>query len=264
MSDFLEQMRQRSLARVARDRTPHAEAELRDRIAASAPARPVPTGQFGIIAELKRVSPAEGDLGDSLAPEERARCYASGGAVALSVLTEESRFGGSLDDLASVASAVGLPVMRKDFLVDPWQLLEARAYGASGVLLIAELLDAALLDEMLGVAAGLGLFVLLESFSIEQSVRVLPYCDGQQVLCGVNCRDLRDLGINLGRFDEAGERLAGQVWVAESGIASVDDLDRVAGTGCRFVLCGTALMRAEDPSAVVREFTRIGRKRSCG
>jgi indole-3-glycerol phosphate synthase len=259
VSDFLEQMRELSLERVAEARKPGREAELRDRVAVAAAARPIPTERFGIIAELKSVSPAEGDLGDSLPPAERARQYAAGGAVALSVLTEQSRFGGSLNDLAVVASSVDLPVMRKDFLVDPWQLLEARAHGASGVLLIAELLDDAMLDEMLGVALELDLFVLLESFSLEQTMRVLPLCDGQRVLCGVNCRDLRSLGIDLERFTDAGERLAGQVWVAESGIASVVDLARALDTGCRLVLCGTALMRAEDPAAVLREFTRIGR-----
>ena len=264
MSDFLEQMRLQSLERVASTRNSGQEARLRDQIAAVVPARPIPTGQFGIIAELKRVSPAEGDLGESLAPEERARLYAAGGAVALSVLTEESRFGGCLDDLSSVASSVELPVMRKDFLVDPWQLLEARAHGASGVLLIAELLADDMLDEMLTVAHELGMFVLLESFSLEQTGRTLPYCDGQRVLCGVKCRDLRNLGIDIERFTEAGERLAGQVWVAESGISSITDLDRVAKTGCRLALCGTALMRAREPASVVREFTRIGRERQCG
>jgi indole-3-glycerol phosphate synthase len=257
-------MRQQSLHRVHDTRSSGGEGQFRDQIEAAVMARPIPTAKFGIIAELKRVSPAEGDFGESLAPEERARQYAAGGAVALSVLTEESRFGGCIDDLSSVASAVELPVMRKDFLVDPLQLLEARAHGASGVLLISELLADDMLDEMLTIALELGLFVLLESFSLEQTGRTLPHCDGQRVLCGVNCRDLRSLEIDLERFTEAGERLASQVWVAESGIGSAADLTRVAKTGCRLALCGTALMRAEDPTAVVREFTRIGRKHQCG
>ena len=259
MSDFLEQMRAESLDRVAGAKASGDEAELRHRIATATAARPISTVQFGIIAELKRVSPAEGAFGDSLSPAERARQYAAGGASALSVLTEEFRFGGSLDDLSIVAASVDLPVMRKDFLVDPWQLLEARAHGASGVLLIAELLDDAMLEEMLGVAFELGLFVLLESFSLEQTARVLPLCDGERVLCGVNCRDLRSLRVDLDRFTEAGAQLADQVWVAESGIGSVEDLARAVRAGCRLALCGTALMRAEDPAAVLREFTRVGR-----
>jgi indole-3-glycerol phosphate synthase len=257
-------MRQQSLQRVDDTRSSGQEGQFRDQIAAAVMARPIPTAKFGIIAEMKRISPAEGDLGESLAPEERARHYAAGGAVALSVLTEESRFGGCLDDLSSVASAVELPVMRKDFLVDPLQLLEARAHGASGVLLIAELLADDMLDEMLAVSRDLGLFVLLEAFSLEQTERALPHCDGQRVLCGVNCRNLRSLEIDLERFSEVGGHLAGQVWVAESGIGSAADLVRVANTGCRLALCGTALMRAEDPASVVRAFTQIGREHQCG
>jgi indole-3-glycerol phosphate synthase len=262
LSDFLDAMRRRSLERA--DGAEGSRPAL-ERMAAVVPEPRRPAlGQFGLIAEIKRVSPAAGVLPDSLDPDDRARRYAEGGAVALSVLTEDSKFGGSLDDLSRVAAAVELPVMRKDFLVDPIQLLEARARGASGVLLIAEILDEPMLDRMLDVAAGLGLWVLLESFSVGQLRRVMPRCDGEMVLCGVNCRDLRDLSIDLKRFDAVAPILAGQVWVAESGMNAPSDVARVARIGCRLALCGTALMRAADPESTVREFTERGRGEQCG
>lgn len=261
MSDFLEQMRRHSAERVdlAEGLTTRYEA----RAAEVAPPRAVDTSRFGLIAEIKRVSPAEGVLPDRLDLSDRARRYAAGGAVALSVLTEDSRFGGSLEDLATVAAAVELPVMRKDFLVDRFQLLEARAHGASGALLIAELLDDRELDDMIAAARGLGMWILLESFSLDQVRRVIPRCDDRRVLCGVNCRDLRDLSIDLARFQEAAPLLEDRVWVAESGIGSADDLARVARTGCRLALCGSTLMRAEDPLVAVREFTERGRSEQC-
>lgn len=166
--------------------------------------------------------------------------------------------------LAGIAAATELPVLRKDFLVDPVQVLEARARGASGVLLIAELLEDGELEAMLDGAGELGMFVLLEAFSLAQLRRILPRCDGRSVLAGVNCRDLRSLELDLDRFEEAAPLLGGTNWVAESGVRSIDDLDRVARTGCRLLLCGSALMRSADPAATIREFTARGRSLQCG
>lgn len=262
MSDFLESMREHSARRV--DLAEGSRPRLEARAERIRPGRPIDTTRFGLIAEVKRVSPAEGVLPDALDLAGRARAYAEGGALALSVLTEDSRFGGSLEDLAAVCAAVDLPVMRKDFLVGSLQLLEARAMGASGALLVAELLDDAALDEMLAAARDLGLWILLEAFSPEQVERVLPRCDGESVFCGVNCRDLRDLSIDLERFAAVAPVLAGHRWVAESGIRDEADVARVARHGCRMVLCGTALMRAEDPREAVRSFTERGRSEQCG
>lgn len=258
MSDFLERMRSHSVQRV--DLAEGTRPELERRAERVPAPRPLDTSRFGLIAEIKRVSPAEGALPDALDLADRARAYAGGGAAAVSVLTEDSRFGGRLEDLAEVSAAIELPVMRKDFLVGSLQLLEARAMGASGALLIAELLDDAALERMLAAARDLDLWILLESFSVEQLTRVLPYCDGERVLCGVNCRDLRDLGLDLARFDAVAPILSDHVWVAESGVRSGEDVARVARLGARLVLCGSALMRADDPRSLVRALTDCGRR----
>lgn len=260
MTDFLAQMGEASAQRAERAR--EHEDELRARIADARPALKLDTSQFGLIAELKPASPSEGEFADPLDVADRARGYAEGGAVAISVLTEPDRFQGNLELLERVATKVELPVMRKDFLVDPVQLLEARAAGASGVLLIAELLDDQQLTTMLETAKDLGMFVLLESFSMPETQRALLHCDGQRVVAGVNCRDLRDLSVDLERFDIAGRALQATIWVAESGIRNVEELERVAATGCRLALCGTILMRSGDPAEVVREFTERGRRQS--
>jgi len=226
------------------------------------PVVPLSLDRFGVIAEIKRRSPAEGPLspaGDSHL-SVRAQEYAAGGAAAISVLTEPSRFDGELAHLEEVAAAVpGTPVMRKDFLVEPVQVLEARKAGASGVLLITTMLEDANLRAMLDCAWDHGMFVLLESFDEEDLKRSTRYLDGPgQLLIGVNTRNLRTLEVDGDRLQNFGPLLPDATCVAESGLHSPEDAARVAGWGYSMALVGTALMRSDDPTRLIADMTNAG------
>lgn len=266
MSDFLGEMSDVSAVR-ARSARARAD-DVRARIADARPPLPLilsPHG-FDVIAEAKLASPAEGSLDDGGADRvvELARAYAASGAAALSVLTEESRFAGSLDHLESVASVVDVPVMRKDFLVDPIQVEEARAAGASGVLLIARLLPEALLAEMTDLTLGLGMFALIEVFDRSDLETAAGVFD-RDVLVGVNCRDLSNLGVDPGRFDSLAAHLPRDVpAVAESGIETAPDAAAVARLGYRLALVGTALVRSADPVSTLEEMIAAGRSALTG
>ncbi|MFW2404615.1 MAG: indole-3-glycerol-phosphate synthase [Gammaproteobacteria bacterium] len=271
--DFLESMAHSSRERcdAARARCPDAEIE---RIAAAASA-PAPLNLthdgFDLIAEVKRSSPSAGQLaGADLSPVEQAASYAAAGAAAISVLTEPSRFDGDLAHLESVAGEVApVPAMRKDFLVAPYQVLEARAAGASGVLLIAAMLDAATLTDMLSATLDLGMFALVEAFDeadIEKSAPIMdaagPVFDAARcrMMIGVNCRDLRSLQVDLPRFEKLAEYLPpGMPWIAESGVTTPEQAAHVARIGYDLALVGTALMRAEDPRAAANALLDAGR-----
>jgi indole-3-glycerol phosphate synthase len=244
------------------------EARVRD-LLPPPPLRLSPQG-FDLIAEVKRRSPAAGALaGARLRITEQARSYVRGGAAALSVLTEPAAFDGDLSHLGQVACAVAAPCMRKDFLVAPYQVLEARAEGASGVLLIAAMLSDARLQEMLGYAHRLGLFALVEIFDaadLERSVSAIraagpAIVDGRcRSLLGVNCRNLRSLKVDFGRFAALAPRLPADIpRVAESGVESASQAARVAGLGYGLALVGTVLMRAPDPAAQVASLLAAGR-----
>ena len=218
---------------------------------------PLNLGAFDVIAEIKNRSPAEGELtARGVDRVDRAQQYVEGGAAAISVLTEPSRFDGSLEHLAEVAAAVpGTPVMRKDFLVDPVQILEARSAGASGVLLIAAMLDDRALRSMLDCSAEHGLFVLLESFDEEDLARSSKLLDNPadheradagQLLFGVNTRNLRTLHVDPERLAKLAPALPAGRCVAESGLHTEADAAAVADLGYRLALVGTALMRSED------------------
>ncbi|MEO8223744.1 MAG: indole-3-glycerol-phosphate synthase [Gammaproteobacteria bacterium] len=234
------------------------------------PLRLSPQG-FDIIAEVKRRSPSAGNLAASaLRIATQARNYVRGGAVALSVLTEPAEFAGDLAHLKEVAATTApVPAMRKDFLVSPYQLLEARAAGAGGVLLIAAMLGDRELREMLRAAHQLGLFALVEIFDRPDLERAAPIIcaagpaieDGRcRTLLGVNCRDLRSLQVDFGRFAELAPRLPrGVPAVAESGVESVGQAARVAGLGYHVALVGAALMRAANPARLARELLEVGR-----
>lgn len=221
---------------------------------------------FDVIAELKDRSPAEGNLVTTSdeGNQQRiatARQYVSGGAIAISVLTEPSCFAGSLEHLEAIAAAVPeTPVMRKDFLVEPVQILEARRYGASGVLLIATLLSDAKLREMLECAWQLNLFVLLESFDEDDLRRCSALLDHSgdqdrahkgQLLIGVNTRNLRTLKVDPERLKKLAPALPAARCVAESGLFTGQDAARVASLGYKLALVGTALMRSDDPAKVI-------------
>jgi indole-3-glycerol phosphate synthase len=220
---------------------------------------------FDVIAELKLRSPAAGPLSD--ANQDwlgRVAAYARGGAAAVSVLTEPSRFDGSLDHLRQAAAALaplGVPAMRKDFLVDPYQGLEARAAGAGGVLVILRMSARPRIEQLLDVAAEHGMFVLLEAFdevdlAVAHDLMSSRAARGSEelILIGVNCRDLQTLKVVNERFAALAPRLpAGWPAVAESGVAGGSDARRVQQLGYRVALIGTALMAREDPTQLLRE-----------
>lgn len=235
-------------------------------------AAPLRLGAFDVIAEIKDRSPAEGGLAvDGADRGERARQYVSGGAAAISVLTEPSRFDGDLEHLEEVVAAVpGTPVMRKDFLVDPVQILEAKRAGASGVLLIVTMLDDAVLRAMLDCAAEYGLFVLLESFDetdLARASQLLDNSEDQQrtergeLLFGVNTRDLRTLHVDPRRLETLAPFLPSGRSVAESGLHDAEGAAVVAGLGYQLALVGTALMRSDNPAALVGEMRAAGSAR---
>ncbi len=269
---LLSDMYRSSLQRVAEARERVPEAALRVSALgtpAPPPLRLAPSG-FDLIAELKLRSPSLGDLSAAtLDPVRRLEAYAEGGAAICSILTEPERFDGSLDHLRLAAGTLqpfGVPAMRKDFLVDPYQVLEARAHGASGVLLIARLVPRERLVELLDSAAALGLFVLLEAFdaddlAIASSLARERAGREEQVLMGLNCRDLETLGIDFDRFAALREHLPPQ-WptVAESGVQTPAEAARVAALGYRLALVGTSLMRRHDAAQAVSELLEAGRK----
>jgi indole-3-glycerol phosphate synthase len=202
-----------------------------------------------LIAEVKRASPSAGDIA-AVDPTAQAVAYARAGAAAISVLTEPDHFGGTLEDLRAVRGAVERPLLRKDFLVHPDQVLEARGAGADTVLLIAACLDDDELTAMLAAARDLGMEPIVETHSDRDLERVLA-TDARIV--GVNARDLEtlvvDLPAALARLARIGDRLA----VCESGIRTRDDVRAAVAAGASAILVGEALMRAPDPEATVRE-----------
>jgi indole-3-glycerol phosphate synthase len=289
VSGFLDEMARSSRERVRQARGVCSEAAL-EREARARPAPPplrLDRSRFDLIAEVKLRSPGAGTLG---APGEdlagRVTAYAGAGAAAVSVLTEPSRFAGSLEHLGVAARALaplGVPALRKDFLVDPYQLFEARAAGAGGVLLIVRMLSRPDLDALIDCARSLGLFVLLEAFD-EQDLELLSglvaahgaptgraatrhaatqHATGASrppLLAGVNCRDLTTLEVRAGRLLELAPLLpAGVPRVAESGLSTADDARRIAGAGYELALVGSALMRGPDPRELAAALLAAGR-----
>jgi indole-3-glycerol phosphate synthase len=224
---------------------------------------------FDLIAEVKLRSPAAGQLGESAADlGTRVRDYAHAGAAAVSILTEPSRFDGSLEHLRVGAAALRgmVPAMRKDFLVDAYQVWEARAAGAGGVLLILRMLAPAAIGTLLDAAAECGLFVLLEAFDEADLQRAQQLVDAYgsklTLLVGINCRDLATLEVVPGRLEALAAQLPRSVpGVAESGLASAQDAARIARAGFRLALVGSALMRAADPRSLVQGMLEAGRGR---
>jgi len=271
--DFLALMATGSAERAAAARAREPLAELRARLRdlpRPPPLRRSPQN-FDLIAELKLRSPALGPLRkpeqDDL--EARVRAYALGGAAAVSVLTEPSRFDGSLQHLQRAAATLrefGVPAMRKDFLVDPYQVLEARGAGAGGVLLIVRMLEKAVLAEMLAAALEHHLFVLLENFDehdIATAMAALEHCpevSAASVLLGVNCRDLATLQVVPERLEDLVRKLpAALPRVAESGLTTAADAARLAAAGYECALVGTALMSGDDPQTLCKEMLAAGR-----
>jgi indole-3-glycerol phosphate synthase len=267
MSGFLDEMAAASARRVREAKLQEPLALLEPRARAAPPSAPLalPSG-FGVIAELKRRSPAAGVLSEAGENwQKRVTEYAQGGAAAVSVLTEPSRFDGSMEHLRQASLALApltVPAMRKDFLVDPYQVLEARAAGAGGVLVIVRMLKRAQITELLDVAADLKMFVLLEAFDaadLETTGDVLAQRRGARgrndnILVGINSRDLQTLEVVPERFEELAPLLPkGWPAVAESGVATPADARRMMRLGYRLALIGTALMTSNDPARLLRE-----------
>jgi indole-3-glycerol phosphate synthase len=264
VNGLLQRMEASSRARVAAAAAREPLTALRRRALDTADPPPLRNGHaFELIAEYKRRSPALGRLAGEDGPLRRVEAYARGGAAAVSVLTEPSEFDGRLEHLAECAAALAphaVPVMRKDFLVDPYQVCEARAAGAGGVLLIVRMLDDASLSELTDCARELSLFVLLECFDAADIARAAPHACSESILLGVNCRDLESLAVERSRLAGLAPLLpAGSARVAESGLESPEDCAAAARAGYWIALVGGALMTAPDPEDAVRRMLAAGR-----
>jgi len=209
-----------------------------------------------VIAEIKRASPSVGRLKESVEVRSLARAYEAGGAAALSVLTDGPFFSGSLGDLKEAGCAVELPILRKDFIIDASQLYQSKLAGADAVLLIAAALGPPLLEELFLEALDLGLNPLVEVHAREELDRVL---DLNPALIGVNNRDLATLEVSLAACLELRGLIPPETLVvAESGIASPQDVARLRAGGIDAFLVGTTLMQADDPGAAVRRLCQAG------
>ncbi len=210
---------------------------------------------IAVIAEFKRRSPSAGQLRESPDVREMVTAYECGGAAALSILTDGPHFGGSLEDLRAARAASALPVLRKDFIVHPYQLHEARAAGADAVLLIVAALEPASLAELNAQARGLGLDVLVEVHDAhELGVALEVGAD----LVGINNRDLRDFSVDVQRTSRLlADVPPGTAVVSESGIATAEQLRDLQEQGVQAVLVGESLMRAPDPEQALRELCTL-------
>jgi indole-3-glycerol phosphate synthase len=204
-----------------------------------------------VIAEVKRSSPSKGAIADIDDPAALAADYESGGAAVISVLTEERRFGGTLDDLDAVRAAVDIPVLRKDFIVSSYQLWEARAHGADLALLIVAALEQEALVSLIERAASIGLSALVE---VHDEVEAMRAVDAGARIIGVNARDLRTLEIDRSIFGRVAPTIPDRiVKVAESGVRGPHDLIEYARAGADAVLVGESLVTGRDPRAAVNE-----------
>lgn len=216
---------------------------------------------FHFITEIKKKSPSMGALSEkSFDIKVQAEQYTKGGASLISVLTEPTQFSGSLEDLKAIAEMkLDIPLMRKDFLVDPYQISEARYYGAHGVLLIVGILNDELLERMVLRCIEHDMFALLEVFNqseLERAHNIIKKIDGtmDSLLLGVNCRDLKSLKVNFTNFEKLANDLPENIiCVAESGIYGSDDINKVIKMGYRAALIGTSLMQSKDPKETLQQ-----------
>jgi indole-3-glycerol phosphate synthase len=255
MADFLATISDHVRGEVARRRSEFPETALRDRPLFHAPRRAFAESLGGsgrrIIAEFKRASPSKGLIRPDLDPVVVAQAYATNGASAISVLTEERFFQGSLGHLERIRSAVAVPLLRKDFMLDPYQLVEAKSFGADAVLFIAALLGRTHLRELREQANALALDALVEVHTEEELEAALSA--GAQVV-GINNRDLKTLEVSLSTTERLAPLIPSDMArVCESGIDSLAQIRRVEELGIHVFLIGESLMRAADPGKKLRE-----------
>jgi indole-3-glycerol phosphate synthase len=209
-----------------------------------------------VIAEVKRASPSMGHLADITDPATLALAYEAGGAHCISVLTEGRRFAGSLEDLAAVRQAVAVPVLRKDFIVDSYQLWEARAYGADLALLIVAGLDQETLVNLIACTRSLGMTPLVEVHDGDEVVRAV---DAGAIVIGVNARNLKTLEVDRATFERISPSIpAGCVTIAESGIRDAHDVITYATLGANAVLVGESVVKGGDPRQAVHDLVAAG------
>lgn len=245
--------------RVAELRGRSREVEQRAAAAAMPPSFRTALGgdRLAVIAEIKRRSPSKGDINPTLTPAVQARAYTTGGAAAISVLTEPESFGGSLNDLIEARRGSGLPLLRKDFIIDALQIAEARAAGASAILLIARALPPRGLADLAAAARGYGLDALVEVRSEEEldGALSLPVS-----VIGVNSRDLETLEVSAAITAKLIPLIpSDRIAIAESGIATTDDAVEAARIGADAILIGSALSAASDPAALVHSLAAVPR-----
>jgi indole-3-glycerol phosphate synthase len=266
MSTILEQIVATKREEVAQRRAAVPIAQLKERAAAAARPRNFfsaitkkPEAKpLNLIAEIKKASPSAGVIRADFDPVAIARTYAASGADALSVLTDEKYFQGHLDYIQAVRAAVDLPVLRKDFIIDEYQVYESRAAGADAMLLIAECLEISQLIDLQILATELNMTCLIEVHDMENLIRVRDRVVGfphrSYSLIGINNRDLRTMKVDLGTTLRLAELVENRdVLVSESGIHSRFDIDKLVEAGVRAILVGESLMRSDDIGAKVRE-----------
>jgi indole-3-glycerol phosphate synthase len=234
------------------------QSELEDQVELGREGRPFAEALWrpgtSLIAEHKRRSPSAGTIREGSSCAEIVRAYERGGAAALSILTEEAHFGGSLADLRDARASCDLPILRKDFTIDPYQLYESKTAGADAVLLVVGSLDDDELWDLWSLAGAIDLDAIVEIHDEEELERALAIdCD----VIGINNRDLESFTVDIQRtFDLLADVPAGMVVVSESGIHDREQIDELEQVGIDAVLIGEVLMRAPDPEAAVRELTR--------
>ena len=239
-----------------KDREP--ESALLDRLPGPRDVRPfrqaLERPGLSVIAEFKRRSPSAGEIRPGSEVPAIVAAYESGGAAALSVLTEEDSFGGSLEDLAAARESSSLPILRKDFMVDEYQVVEAAVFGADAILVIVAALEDGEMEAIAGRADELGLDVLVEVHDAAELERVLAILDPE--IIGVNNRDLRDFSVDTGRTRELMSDIpAGRLVVSESGIVTPAQVAEVEEAGADAILVGERLMREPDPAVALAELT---------
>lgn len=230
---------------------------LREQIAHQSPPLDLASALTGddirLIAEIKRASPSRGMLNPNLDPMELARIYVDGGAAAISVLTEANYFKLSVDDLIMVREVVALPLLRKDFIFDPYQIYESRAHGADALLLIAAILSEGQLEELLSLSHSLGLKCLVEVHNESEAEKALA---SGAVIIGINNRDLNTFAVDINTTQRLRPLIPqGKIVVSESGIKSRSDVEKLKAWGVNAMLIGEALVTANDVLAKVRELT---------